>query len=203
MSNANFATKNWFAKGILTDSSRRTSKMHFWFCNTMSVQLQLLMVLLFTLITVWQINLVKSDFAQAEVKVQLDTWTKRPKQSIIIGYQNKKWDVMRFLDRAGYHHTFCKNYFHEVAHLKNFRNDVRYKWFNLYEAAIKKIKTMLVSSPDRVSPNYNEQFLLHVDTSDIWADAVLCWAVQKNIISQVTNSFFNSLTLIPFYRWCE
>lgn len=34
---------------------------------------------------------------------------------------------MRFLDMAGYHHTFCKNYFHEVAHLKNFRNDVGYK----------------------------------------------------------------------------
>ncbi|XP_069976068.1 uncharacterized protein [Penaeus vannamei] len=136
------------------------------------------------------INLAKSDFAQAKVTYlgytvgQGQVCPLSGKIEAIDNYPvpKTKREVMRFLGMAGYYRRFCKNFSDVVAPLTDLlKKKVKFKWSESCEAALKKIKAMLVSSPILVSPNFDKPFILYVDASDIGAGAVLCQADSKGI----------------------
>ncbi|XP_069986300.1 uncharacterized protein [Penaeus vannamei] len=136
------------------------------------------------------INLAKSDFAQAKVTYlgytvgQGQVCPLSGKIEAIDNYPvpKTKREVMRFLGMAGYYRRFCKNFSDVVAPLTDLlKKKVKFKWSESCEAALKKLKAMLVSSPILVSLNFDKPFILYVDASDIGAGAVLCQADSKGI----------------------
>ena len=93
---------------------------------------------------------------------------------------NKK-QLMRFLGMTGSYRKFCQNFSSVAAPLTALlKKDKKYVWDEKCEKAFMKIKSLLLTAPVLVTPNYQKPFKLQVDASDYVARAVLLQeSVQK------------------------
>ena len=83
-------------------------------------------------------------------------------------------ELMRFLGMAGYYRKFCKNFSLVAEPLTRLLcKDKPFTWNMNCVGAFKKIKGLLMSAPVLVSPQFDKQFILMVDASDIGVGAVL------------------------------
>jgi hypothetical protein len=128
------------------------------------------------------VNLVKSDFCHAtvtylghivgqgqvkpiEAKVQAINEFPAP--------TNKK-ELMRFLGMAGYYRKYCQNFSVIAYPMTNLlKKNSKFEWSNSCQEAFDKIKAILVSSPVLSTPDFDKQFNLTVDASDVGCGAVL------------------------------
>ena len=88
---------------------------------------------------------------------------------------------MRFLGMTGYYRKFCHNFSSVATPLTDLlKKDKKYVWDEKCEKAFMKIKSLLLTAPVLVTPNYQKPFQLQVDASDYAAGAVpLQESVQK------------------------
>ena len=94
---------------------------------------------------------------------------------------NKK-ELMRFLGMTGYYRKFCKNFSSVAAPLTDLlKKEKKYLWDDRCEKAFTKIKTLLLTAPVLVTPDYQKPFKMHVDASDYGAGAVLLQERQQGI----------------------
>ena len=128
------------------------------------------------------INLVKSDFCQAtvvylghvvgqgqvkpiDVKVKVITEFPEP---------TTRRQLMRFLGMAGYYRKFCKNFSLIAEPLTNLlKKNVKFIWDEKCQKSFDKLKAILKNSPVLLAPNFEKEFKVAVDASDIGAGAVL------------------------------
>ena len=83
-----------------------------------------------------------------------------------------KRQLMRFLGMASYYRKFCNNFSVIAAPLTNLLSK-RFKWTNDYQNSFDKLKAILRSEPVLLAPNFNKEFKLAVDASDVGAGGVL------------------------------
>ena len=93
-----------------------------------------------------------------------------------------KKELMRFLGMTGYYRKFCKNFSSVVAPLTDLlKKEKKYVWDDRCEKAFTKIKTLLLTAPVLVTPDYQKPFKMHVDASDYGAGAVLLQESEQKI----------------------
>ncbi|KAK3089262.1 hypothetical protein FSP39_002191 [Pinctada imbricata] len=128
------------------------------------------------------VNLAKSEFCHATVEylghkvgqgfvtpimAKVEAISKFPIPT------NKK-EIMRFLGMAGFYRKFCPNFSSVVGPLTNqLQKKVNFAWTNDCEESFKKIKCVLMNSPVLSAPNFDKQFKLTVDASDVGIGAAL------------------------------
>ena len=128
------------------------------------------------------VNLAKSDFCcatvtylghivgQGQVKpiqAKVEAIDKFPSPT------NRK-ELMRFLGMAGYYRKYCPN-FSVIAHPMTslLKKNTKFIWSEACQEAFEKIKAILMSSPVLTSPDFESQFRLLVDASDVGCGAIL------------------------------
>ena len=85
-----------------------------------------------------------------------------------------KRQLMGFLGMAGYYRKFYNNLSVVAEPLTNLlRKRMRFKWTSDCQNAFDKLKAMLRSEPVLLAQNFNKEFKLAVDASDIGAGGVL------------------------------
>ena len=86
-----------------------------------------------------------------------------------------KREVMNFLGVAGYYRRFCQNFSIVTAPLTNLlRKQEPFIWTSACQEAFERVKAILLSSPLLLTaPDFDKQFKLYVDVSDVSAEAVL------------------------------
>ncbi|KAK3097762.1 hypothetical protein FSP39_012961 [Pinctada imbricata] len=128
------------------------------------------------------VNLAKSEFCHATVEylghkvgqgfvtpimAKVEAISKFPIPT------NKK-EIMRFLGMAGFYRKFCPNFSSVVGPLTNLlQKKVNFAWTNDCDESFKKIKCVLMNSPVLSAPNFDKQFKLTVDASDVGIGAAL------------------------------
>jgi hypothetical protein len=129
------------------------------------------------------VNLVKSDFCKATVTflghvvgqgqvkpvdAKVVAITKFPKPET-------KRQLMRFLGMAGFYRKFCKNFSLISAALTNLlkKKDTKFVWNDKCDKSFEQLKAILKNSPVLLAPNFEKEFKLAVDASDVGAGAVL------------------------------
>ena len=101
-----------------------------------------------------------------------------------------KRELMRFLRMTGYYQKFCQNFSCVASPLTNLlRKNQSYQWDHNCQNAFTKIKTLLLSVPVLVTPDYDKPFKLHVDASDYGAGAVLLQESSSKVDHPI--SFFS------------
>ena len=136
------------------------------------------------------VNLKKSEFAKATVTYlghvvgQGKVLPHHAKVEAIVNFPvptNKK-EILRFLGMSGFYRKFCQNYSTVVAPLTNLlRKDVKFVWTQKCQEAFDKLKAVLISEPVLVAPDFQKQFKIAVDASDIGCGAVLLQEDQSGI----------------------
>ena len=136
------------------------------------------------------INLAKSEFGHAEVTFLghvVGNGRVKPrgaKMQSIIEYPppSNKRELLRFLGMVGYYQRFCKNFLVITAPLMNLlKKDQEYVWSRSCQEAFEKVKSVLLSTPVVMAPNFQKQFLLMVDASGVGAGAVLMQSDSEGI----------------------
>ena len=136
------------------------------------------------------VNLIKSDFGHAHVIYlghvvgQGQVKPVMAKVEAIINYPvpHSKKEVMRFLGMSGYYRKFCKNFSNVCEPLTRLlRKDKEFMWNLECQSAFDRIKSLLVSVPVLMMPDFKQHFLLAVDASDYGAGAVLLQEDKKGI----------------------
>jgi len=128
------------------------------------------------------VNLVKSEFCHANVvylghvvgqgevkpiKAKVEAIEKFPTP-------RTKKELQRFLGMAGYYRKFCPNFSDIACPLTGLLSkNVKYIWTGDCDNGFKKIKAILISEPVLIAPDFQKQFKLAVDASDIGCGAVL------------------------------
>ena len=146
------------------------------------------------------VNLAKCDFLQATVEYLghvVGQGCVRPigaKVDAIVKYPvptNKK-ELMRFLGMIGFYRRFCYNFSTVVAPLTNLlQKKVQFLWTEKCDDSFKNGKELLINSPVLTSPDYQKQFKLAVDASDVGIGAILCQ--ESNGIDKVICFFSKKL----------
>ena len=146
------------------------------------------------------VNLAKCDFLQATVEYLghvVGQGCVRPigaKVDAIVKYPvptNKK-ELMRFLGMIGFYRRFCYNFSTVVAPLTNLlQKKVQFLWTEKCDESFKNGKELLINSPVLTSPDYQKQFKLAVDASDVGIGAILCQ--ESNGIDKVICFFSKKL----------
>ena len=122
------------------------------------------------------VNLAKSEFGHAEIVFlghAVGNGLVKPldaKVRSIVEYPapTTKKELMRFLGMVRYYHQFCKNFFTITASLTNLlRKDQDYVWTTCCQDAFVKVKSLLLSNPILMAPDFQRQFILMVDASDL------------------------------------
>ena len=128
------------------------------------------------------VNLAKSDFCCATVTYlghvvgQGQTKPIQAKVEAIDKFpvpSNRK-ELMRFLGMAGYYRKYCPN-FSVIANPMTslLKKGQKFIWSQECQDAFEKIKAILMSSPVLAAPDFEKQFKLMVDASDVGCGAVL------------------------------
>lgn len=122
------------------------------------------------------VSLVKSDFVQATVKYlghvvgQGKILPSSAKIQAIVDFavpDNKK-AVQRLVGIVGFYRRFCPNLSTIIAPLTNLLSSkIPFIWDEQCQLAFEKVKKILTSSPVLQSPDYNKEFKLYVDSSDV------------------------------------
>ena len=85
-----------------------------------------------------------------------------------------KRQLMRFLGMAGYYRKLCNNFSVIAEPLTNLLSKrMMFKWTSDCQNAFDKLKAILRSEPVLLAPNFNKEFKLAVDASDVGAGGVL------------------------------
>ena len=85
-----------------------------------------------------------------------------------------KRQLMRFLGLAGYYKKFCDNFSVIAEPLTNsISKRMRFKWTSDCQNAFDKLKAILKGEPVLLAPNFDKEFKLAVDASDVGAGGVL------------------------------
>ena len=85
-----------------------------------------------------------------------------------------KRQLMRFLGMAGYYRKFCNNFSVIAEPLTNLLGKrVKYIWTDNCQKSFEKLKAILKSAPVLLAPNFDKEFKLAVDASDVGAGSVL------------------------------
>ena len=83
-------------------------------------------------------------------------------------------ELMCFLGMAGYYRKFCKSFLLVAEPLTCiFRKNQKFEWSTKCSEAFKRIKSLLMSAPVLVTPQFDKPFVLMVDASDLGVGAVL------------------------------
>ena len=83
-------------------------------------------------------------------------------------------ELMRFLGMAGYYRKFCYNFSTLAEPLTNLlQKGTKYVWPADCQESFQKIKSILLSMPVLMAPDFHKQLKLFVDASDIGCGAVL------------------------------
>lgn len=81
---------------------------------------------------------------------------------------------MRFLGMAGYYHKFCSHFSMLMEPLTALlKKGGGFVWSNACQESFGKLKSILISEPVLMAPNFEKQFKLFVDASDMGMGAVL------------------------------
>ena len=82
--------------------------------------------------------------------------------------------MMRFLGMAGYYRKFCNNFSVIAEPLTNLLGKrVKFVWTDNCQKSFEKLKAILKSAPVLLAPNFDKEFKLAVDASDVGAGSVL------------------------------
>ena len=128
------------------------------------------------------VNLVKTEFGHARVEFlghvvgqgQVTPVAAKVEAISKFPVPTNQRELMRFLGMAGYYRKFCHNFSTLVEPLTNLlRKGMKYTWSTDCQESFEKIKSILLSTPVLVAPNFQKQFKLFVDASDIGCGAVL------------------------------
>ena len=128
------------------------------------------------------VNLAKSDFCHATVKYLghkvgqgfLTPITAKVEAISRFPIPTHKKELMRFLGIAGFYRKFCPNFSSVVGPLTNLlQKKVNFSWTKDCDESFKKIKCVLMNTPVLSAPNFDTQFMLTVDASDIGIGAAL------------------------------
>ena len=85
-----------------------------------------------------------------------------------------KRELMRFLGMAGYYRKFCQNFATIASPLTELlQKKQKFVWTSNCQSAFENIKSVLLSAPVLVAPNFNAPFKLFVDACDIGVGGVL------------------------------
>ena len=129
------------------------------------------------------VNLAKSDFLRATVEYlghvvgQGCVKPIKAKVDAVVKYPSPtgKKDLMRFLGMVGFYRKFCHNFSTVVAPLTNLlQKNIKFQWTDQCDNVFNSIKELLMNSPVLVSPDFQKQFKLAVDASDVGIGASLC-----------------------------
>jgi len=128
------------------------------------------------------VNLVKSEFCQARVVFlghvveQGEVKPVAAKVQAIVEFPapTNKYKLTRFLGMSGYYRKFCQN-FSVVAEpfTRLLKKNEPFNWSRDCQSSFSKIKTLLLSVPVLMAPNFDKPFKLMVDASDVGSGAVL------------------------------
>jgi len=81
---------------------------------------------------------------------------------------------MRFLGMAGYYRKFCHQFSSIAEPLTTLlKAEVNFIWTDMCQDAFEEIKSILRSEPVLLAPDFEKQFKLYVDASDIGLGTVL------------------------------
>ena len=128
------------------------------------------------------INLSKSEFAQAQASYLGHVVGKgkvKPVNAKIAAIseflqQENKKQLMHFLGMAGYYRKFCPNLSAVTEPLTLLLNKKeKFVWCDVCQKAFQELKALLNSFPVLAAPDFNAQFKLAVDASDVAAGAIL------------------------------
>ncbi|CAC5410429.1 Retrovirus-related Pol polyprotein from transposon 17.6 [Mytilus coruscus] len=135
------------------------------------------------------VNLGKSEFCQATVDylghtvgqgqvkpimAKVDAITKCPPPT------NKK-QLMRYLGMIGFYRKFCSNFATVVQPLTHLlRKDSKFIWSENCQNAFENSKSLLMNSPVLITTDFEKQFKLAVDASDVGVGAVLYQETDDN-----------------------
>ena len=128
------------------------------------------------------VNLAKSKFGHAEVTLLCHVigsgWVKPLgiKIQSILEYPppSNKRELMRFLGTVGYYQRLCQNFSVITAPLTNLlKKGQEYVWSTSCQDVFIKVKSVLMSTPGMLTPNFQRKFMLMVDASGVGAGAVL------------------------------
>ena len=128
------------------------------------------------------VNLAKSDFCHATVEYLghkvgqgfVTSITAKVEAISQFPIPTNKKELMRFLGMAGFYRKFCPNFSSVVGPLTNLlQKKVNFSWTKDCDESFKKIKCVLMNTPVLSAPNFDKQFKLTVDASDIGIGAAL------------------------------
>lgn len=128
------------------------------------------------------INLAKCEFGKAKVVYlghEVGLGHIAPKQANVEAITNLKRpcnvrEVRRVLGMMGYYRRFVRN-FSDIARPLNdlLLKNKKFIWTSECEEAFIKIKTIFMSKPILISPNFQAPFIIAVDASDVGIGGVL------------------------------
>ena len=128
------------------------------------------------------VNLTKSEFGHAHITFlghivgqgQVTPVMAKVEAVTRFPVPKNKRELMRFLGMAGYYRKFCRNFSIVTAPLTNLlQKQAPYFWVPICQEAFDRVKAILLSAPVLAAPNFDKQFKLCVDASDVGAGAVL------------------------------
>ena len=128
------------------------------------------------------INLAKSEFCQGTVQYlghivgQGQVKPVNAKIEAIVNYAipKDKKSLMKFLGVVGYYRRFCVNFSTVVSPLTNLLGkNIKFIWSEECNEAFDKVKRILMTHPVLITADYDEQFSLFADASDVGSGAVL------------------------------
>ena len=128
------------------------------------------------------VSLAKSEFARAHVTYlghvvgQGQVKPVDAKVKVISDFPRpeSRKQLMRFLGMAGYYRKFCQNFSTVAEPLTQLLSKkAKFLWNDKCEQAFEELKAILKSAPVLSAPDFDHQFKLAVDASDVAAGAVL------------------------------
>jgi alpha-acetolactate decarboxylase len=144
------------------------------------------------------INIEKSEFCRKEIKylgyvINKDGFKPDPEKiKAILNYPAPKTqkEVRRFLGMAGYYRGCIENHSAIAVPLTELTKDkVRFKWGDEANNAFLQLKSKLVSAPVLAPPNFQLNFFLHVDASDVGGSGIL---MQHQDGKEVVIAYFST-----------
>ena len=129
------------------------------------------------------INLAKSDFSQVKITYlgfEVGYGKVLPKESNIqaildFPVPKTRKNIRQFIGLAGYYRKFVLNFSDIVCPLTNLlKKNVNFNWDDSCDISFKKLKSILISHPVLMSPNFSRDFELSIDASDTGIGAMLC-----------------------------
>ena len=115
-----------------------------------------------------------------------------------------KRELMRFLGMIGYYRKYCKNFSSVAVPLTDLlKKDKKYVWDDKCEKAFTGIKTLLLTAPVLVTPDYQKPFKMHADASNYWTGAVLLQESEQKIDHPISYFSRNFDSHQRNYSTCE